>query len=74
MPAPEPGVGVEGEEDGPPRTEVEQLQFRINQTTDDVGVSFTLTFTFTCLFIIELLTQCLHMFSFSNSLLNRLDV
>ncbi len=48
MPAPEPGVGEgEGVDDGPPRTEVEQLQFRINQTTDDVGVSFT----FTCFFL-----------------------
>lgn len=45
-PAPDPGVGVEGEEDGPPRTEGEQLQFRINQTTDDVGVSFTFLLAF----------------------------
>jgi hypothetical protein len=28
---------VPEEDDGPPRTEVEQLQFKINQTTDEVS-------------------------------------
>lgn len=34
-PPPDPAVV---EEDGPPRTEVEQLQFKINETTDEVSV------------------------------------
>lgn len=36
MPAPE----AEVEEEGPPKTELEQLQWKIDTTTDEVGGSF----------------------------------
>jgi len=50
MPAPEAEAL---EEDGPPRTEVEQLQFKITKTTDDVSYLVVHYFLTNILFVFD---------------------